>query len=536
MTRKHQETCVGLLDIIPTPILVYYAMEVFKLQDLIGHDGDFKEYGVKMSELLIRDGHYNEAISCIRKLCLYSAFPIKNFAAKMFAAGQGNILPVYTSGQLRLQTELLDFINIQLRYTFAGNLGVVPPEFLTTVHEDEMTTPPLPRLRERRFQKDLTTCAAKILQELNIEDSEYYFIWLAQRCACLRWITKARASQQVDENDMSIASSSNYNGLIELVAGEDPAIAKLAIKEFVDMNDPVAATYFSNVFGQQQFYYQYHNLPMKDRVVGMIKGETLSTRYVGNSPRNSPVGKQIYYQMPKHVQPIMVDSHHRVMQLKATLMQSYVCGLDTEWVPQFARSGTVKTALIQIASDQGVVYLVDIATALHPTNIALLQDIDLVLRMLFEESKIIKLAYDFHGDFTLLKECLPTASDWYTSNLVDMKSLRTKDDRPITGGLSGVISTFLGVSMNKKQQLSNWEQRPLTVDQATYAASDSYCLIEVYDTLVAQNHPFLKTVKQSPKKNHHHNNNKGATNSPFTTPTPLLPTKCSPVESDLVQF
>ena len=126
MTREHQQACVRLLDIIPTPILVYYAMEVFKLQDLIGRDGDFEEYGIKMSELLMRDDHYNEAISCIRKLSLYASFPIKKFAAKMFAAGQGNILPVYTSGQSMLQTELLDFINIQLRYTFAGNLGIVP--------------------------------------------------------------------------------------------------------------------------------------------------------------------------------------------------------------------------------------------------------------------------------------------------------------------------------------------------------------------------------------------------------------------------
>ncbi|KAI9254509.1 hypothetical protein BDA99DRAFT_607234 [Phascolomyces articulosus] len=534
MTRQHQEACVRLLDTIPTPILVYYAMDVFKLQDLIGKGGDLEEDGVNMCKLLMRNGHYNEAVSCIRKLNLFDAFPIEQFAAKMFAANQGGILPVYTSGQLTIQRQLLEYINIQLRYTFAGNLGIVPAEYLTTVHEDEKTTPPLPRLRERRFQKELSSCATKILQELNIDEVEYYFIWLSQRHACLRWIIKARASQQCDENDMSIAASSNYNGLIELVAGEDPAIAKLAIKEFVDMNDSVAATSFAGILRQQQFYIQYYSLPLRDRVVGMIKGETLSSRFIQSSPRNSPVvGNQIYYQMPKHVRTIMVDNHHQVMQLKSTLTKTTICGLDTEWVPQFARSGAIKTALMQIASDQGVVYLVDIAKALHPTNIALLQDIDLVLRMLFEEPRILKLTYDFHGDFTLLKECMPTASDWYTANLVDLKTLRTKNDEPIPGGLSGVISSFLGVTMNKKQQLSNWEQRPLTMDQATYAASDSYSLIEVYFTLVAQHHPFLKSIKNYPPRHPRINHRLSTLSS--STPSPPLPTSHS-VEPDLVQF
>lgn len=67
---------------------------------------------------------------------------------------------------------------------------------------------------------------------------------------------------------------------------------------------------------------------------------------------------------------------------------------------------------------------------------------------------------------------MPSVKKWSTKHLVDFKNLRTADDKPITGGLSGTVKHFLGVSMNKKQQLSNWEQRPLTVDQATYAGKD----------------------------------------------------------------
>lgn len=37
------------------------------------------------------------------------------------------------------------------------------------------------------------------------------------------------------------------------------------------------------------------------------------------------------------------------------------------------------------------------------------------------------------------------------------------------GGLTGVVETFLNHSLNKKQQISNWEQRPLSFEQAVYA-------------------------------------------------------------------
>lgn len=44
----------------------------------------------------------------------------------------------------------------------------------------------------------------------------------------------------------------------------------------------------------------------------------------------------------------------------------------------------------------------------------------------------------------------------------------------IVGGLAGVASTFLGVKLNKRQQLSNWERRPLTEEQAIYAGKNVY--------------------------------------------------------------
>ncbi|KAJ8662347.1 hypothetical protein O0I10_002041 [Lichtheimia ornata] len=485
----HQESCIHLLDVISSPILIYYAMGVFKLHSLMAHGCDYEEEGVRLCRMLMQHKHYNEAISCIRRLDLFHAFPVEQMAGDMISNGMSNMMPVYVSGHEALQRQLLDYINRQLRYTFAGSLGIVPEEHLKDLESDLQRVPPLPRLKERRFQKDLTSCCGKIMQELNEEPTAYYFIWLSQRYACLRWIIMERAAQQSAENDYSVSSSSNYNGLIDLVTADDPALAKLAIKEFVDIGDPVAPTYFAGRLKQQQFFVQYYQRPLQDRAVGIFKGEQLSQPRPIPS-RHAMTNDDQLYQLPAHARPVMVDNQQDLLYMKATLAKTRVCGLDTEWVPQFARQEKLQTAVMQIASDTGFVFLVDLATLLQPTHVVLLQDLDLILRMLFEADHIVKLgkymgvpfsfhmlmefhiAYDFGGDFNLLGQCMPSVKKWSTKHLVDFKNLRTADDKPITGGLSGTVKHFLGVSMNKKQQLSNWEQRPLTVDQATYAGKD----------------------------------------------------------------
>lgn len=84
------------------------------------------------------------------------------------------------------------------------------------------------------------------------------------------------------------------------------------------------------------------------------------------------------------------------------------------------------------------------------------------------------IAYDFSGDLDLLHSSIPSSKKWKIQKLLDFKSIRTMPDRThkhgesIPGGLAGLVFHYLGVAVNKKQQISNWEQRPLTNEQVIY--------------------------------------------------------------------
>lgn len=49
--------------------------------------------------------------------------------------------------------------------------------------------------------------------------------------------------------------------------------------------------------------------------------------------------------------------------------------------------------------------------------------------------------------------------------------------------LSTLVSKCLGRPLDKSDQFSNWEKRPLRESQLIYASLDAYCLLEVYDVL-----------------------------------------------------
>lgn len=390
VTRNHQLKLIGMMDTIPFPIIVYYSMDVYKLNQLLSIDCEFEQDGVKLCKLLMKHGHYDEAVNCIKKLNLYAKFPTNSIADQYFTAGYGPLLFTFTQGQLELQKELLRFINNQLQFNYAGNLDIIPRHYFNDLNN----THQLSRLKERKFQKDLVSCGVKVLKESGLEEKDYYFISLSQRYAGLRYILAQRAIQQSEDGDLSIESSSNFNGLIDLLCQDDPVLARLAIKELIDIGDTVAPPYFASLYKQQEFYCRYNALPINHRLLGVVKGEQMSRHRSMFSPKKQSTNQNglAYYQLPSHAKRVWVDSYESLMHLKDIVSNSNICGIDTEWVPTFAKSNSIKTALMQIACDNaGYVFLLDLKTIFLPENIKLYYITEKILQLLFEDDQILKI-------------------------------------------------------------------------------------------------------------------------------------------------
>lgn len=138
-------------------------------------------------------------------------------------------------------------------------------------------------------------------------------------------------------------------------------------------------------------------------------------------------------------------------------------------------------------------YLVDVVTLnLDPSQWGSLG------KNVFNNDEILKLGFAPSSDLSMLQKSLPSLNlsshSWSLSSYLDLqqfwrKLTTIKSFRfPYAGenaneNLSNLVQKCLGKKLDKSNQFSNWEKRPLRFDQIAYAALDAYCLIEIYDVL-----------------------------------------------------
>ncbi|NXX49083.1 MUT7 Exonuclease, partial [Tricholaema leucomelas] len=210
--------------------------------------------------------------------------------------------------------------------------------------------------------------------------------------------------------------------------------------------------------------------------------------------------KQDYYQLPiprAHIH--FVQTWEETLQCWEKVLQpGQVVGIDMEWRPSFGRVGRPRIALLQMALKDEV-FLLDLPQLLEQAETQGQEEkLPHFLQMLYSDAAITKLGYGMSGDLSSLAATCPALKDKekQARGVVDLLAVDKQVDvlspehspqergwRQPEKGLSLLVQRVLGKPLDKAQQMSNWERRPLREQQILYAASDAYCLLEVYEKL-----------------------------------------------------
>ena len=218
----------------------------------------------------------------------------------------------------------------------------------------------------------------------------------------------------------------------------------------------------------------------------------------------------------------MIDTEERLLEC-FSFINNHDCkivGIDSEWKPAFGAQQN-ELSLIQLATWDRI-FILDVIgmSGISPTA---WQE---GARLFFENPDILKLGFSLASDMVMIKSSVAPLANiklngcGYLDLSTVWRKLQNKGltfpysgENTNSGGesLSRLVSLCFNRSLNKQDQFSNWEQRPLRIGQKRYAALDAYCLLQLYMTIQKlsdeQGLPFLEVCDElimgfrSPKKN-----------------------------------
>ncbi|NXU47806.1 MUT7 Exonuclease, partial [Turnix velox] len=215
--------------------------------------------------------------------------------------------------------------------------------------------------------------------------------------------------------------------------------------------------------------------------------------------------KKDYYQLPIPRANIhFMQTWEETLQCWEKVLQpGQVVGIDMEWKPLFGSVGKPRVSLLQLALKDEV-FLLDLPRLLEQAETEEEKErLPHFIQMLYSDAAIIKLGYGMSGDLNSLAATWSAMKDMdkQARGVVDLLKvdkqkggfkvdLLSPEDSYEDGGfrqpekgLSLLVHHVLGKPLDKTEQLSNWEKRPLREEQILYAASDAYCLLEIYERL-----------------------------------------------------
>ena len=159
-----------------------------------------------------------------------------------------------------------------------------------------------------------------------------------------------------------------------------------------------------------------------------------------------------------------VDARHAVL----FLLRQDILGFDTETRPQFRKGAPPhKVSILQVATRQECfIFRLGVSGVME------------AVKPLIEDNQVLKVALSWGDDV----RSLHTRLDFELGTFVDIQKLVGKvgiEDL----SLQKIYANLFGRKISKSQRLSNWDSPDLRPEQLTYAATDAWACIQMYEEL-----------------------------------------------------
>lgn len=163
----------------------------------------------------------------------------------------------------------------------------------------------------------------------------------------------------------------------------------------------------------------------------------------------------------------VIHQHTEVLEAVAVLEKYKYLGFDTETKPSFKKGERNNVALLQLACDESV-FLFQLKKITDFTP----------LQQLFDNTNILKIGAAIRDDIKGLNQYFKVESSAFLELQDYVKEYGIED-----AALKKLTAIVLGFRISKSQQVSNWEADPLKPSQITYAATDAWVSLRIYQEL-----------------------------------------------------
>ncbi|XP_022325820.2 exonuclease mut-7 homolog isoform X3 [Crassostrea virginica] len=473
-------------------VMLQLILKTFELR----HKGN--EYMLPEIKRFLEKKKFNECAMLAGNLGLQDHFTIEEIAVPLILQNKLNLLETYLRGHPGQQTEVVRFLDQLCEKNYRINNLVSSLE--------------IPDVKMNHLQrKSISKLAIRLAKLYEIPNEFIPNIVTARGLGALRFLLYKRYT----ENSLAPGS---WEDSVKNAVGDNETIQIELVEQLMCYNDIKASARWA----------LFYKLP-EDKLSPPIREACKQlTEGLDSSPATESVGESWedelmsvdgmdaqYYKLNLDISRIqMVDSKEKYHECISCLSKpGLTIGVDSEWKPSFGNTyGAQRIALMQFATLDKI-FLLDMITL---DSVLLETDWMLLASAIFCNEDVATLGYGFDSDLKMLVSTYPFLKEplMRIKRTIDLEKLAAKViDKAITlmpdtsrdleedledqdsginirfqateqRGLSELVRQCFGKPLNKGEQMSDWEKRPLRTTQVQYAALDAYVLLEIYDRFI----------------------------------------------------